>query len=347
MQEKQVQFISGAIKDNKDRRDYRIAGVTKKTVDIPKQEFMLEEPFSVKYQHRRPSCTSQAQSHHKERQEGRASSARMIMALTKDFEGNSNEGARTRNTFIIANKYGVCAEELYPEPGFNMSWREYIDIGQIPQKCYDDAKGHKSMSYWRVNKNFNEIKSVLLQHKSSIVCSMEWFSEFNRPANGVLKSNFANSVGGHAVDLVGWNDFEEWVAFKNSFDENWGDGGFFYMPFSIFDRLIWDLWCSLDIPEKVPVDDYYGDKRTWTSYMREQLFAFNPWLNAKIGRLPNNREIKGLAYGYWSADAVFFGKVGSVWLNITKPEAIKRGVIDKNENIINPSKQKQYEKISK
>ncbi len=70
-----------------------------------------------------------------------------------------------------------------------------------------------------------------------------------------------------------------------------------------------------------------GKKRTWTSYLREKAIAFNPWLIGKIGRLPNNREIKGLAYGFWSYNAVFRGKHGDLWLKMTKPEAKSKDLI--------------------
>jgi hypothetical protein len=236
---------------------------------------------------------------------------------------------QTRNTFTVVNKMGICAEELYPEPDGTMSWEEYIDVSKIPQKCFDDAKQHKSASYWRVNNDTNEIKTVLLQHKNSIVCSMEWFKEFNKPDDGVLPSNFNNSVGGHAVELKGWDDFKEVFIFKNSWGNGWGKDGFFYMPYNIFNKVVWDLWCSLDIPDEMPVDLYYGEKRTWASFLLEKSFAFNPYIMNRLGRLPNNREIKGLAYGRWDYETVFLGIHRDMWLKITKMEAIKNGLIKK------------------
>ena len=81
-----------------------------------------------------------------------------------------------------------------------------------------------------------------------------------------------------------------------------------------------DLYTSLDYPKELPVDNRYGIKRTWASFMRERAMAFNAWLFAQIGRLPNNREISALAYGFWDFESVFRGKVGDKWLHTTKPE---------------------------
>ena len=333
MNDEKIFHTTGAKRDKKDRRDYRIAGVTQ-IVEIPKQVFVLDEKFPSKNQLSRGSCTSQGQAHHKERQENKKMSARFIMALSKKLEGNTGYGGYTRNSFIVVNKTGVCSEELYPEPGAEMSWEEYIDASKISQQCYEDAKEHKSQSYWRVNEDFNEIKSALLQYKNSIVCSMEWFKEFNQPIDGLLPLNYSNSVGGHAVECCGWDDFKEVFTFKNSWGAGWSKGGFFYVPFSIFKNVIWDLWTSLDLPPELPVDKYYNEKRTWKDYLLEKKIAFNPWLIKKIGRLPTNREITALRF-YWSFDAVFKGKVKDVWLKITKPEALKNGVIDKDENLVN------------
>lgn len=333
MNEEKLIFGLGAKKDEKDKRDYRAMGIVP-TIEVPKQIFSLPETYPPKNQFSRGSCTSQAQTHHKERQEDGKRSARFVMALTKQMEGNTDYGAYTRNTFKIVNEYGSCSEDLYPEPEPAMTWEEYIDVKNIPQTCYDEAKNHKSQSYWRVENILNEIKSLMIQKKNSIVCSMAWFSEFNDPVNGILSTNYANDAGGHAVELKGWDDFKEQLIFKNSWGKSWGNNGFFYMPFSIFNVVVWDLWCSLDIPSVQPVDNYYDGKRTWDGYLREKGFAFNPWILKKLGRLPNNREIKALAYGFWSYDSIFTGKVSDVWLKITKPQAIKNNVIDKNENLI-------------
>jgi len=327
-------FTTGAKRDLVDIRDRYIAGITLVGAVLPKQVFRIFDPFSAKNQYSLPSCTSQAQAHHKERQEQRKSSARFIMALTKQLEGNTNFGAYTRDTFSVVQKIGICEDRFYPEPNSSMKWEEYIDTTKIPENCYEDASAHKSASYWRVGNDTNELKTVLLQYKNSVVCSMEWFKEFNTPNNGLLPSNFNNTVGGHAVDLVGFDDFKEYFIFKNSWGNGWGDNGHFYMPYNIFNKVIWDLWCSLDIPVEMPVDNYYGEKRTWATYILERSFAFSPWIRNKINRLPNNREIKGLAYGKWSADTVFSGKTGEFWLSMTKPAAMKAGLVDKSENLI-------------
>jgi len=331
-------FILGALKDKKDKRDFRASGITPDICGGVKQTiFELPERFVPKNQLSRPSCTSQAQSHHKERQEEVKLSARFIMANTKKLEGNTGAGGYTRNSFKIVHQMGSCEEGMLPEPGAEMSWGSYIDTNKIPQTCYDNALKHKSKSYWRVENDINSIKNVLLNHKKSIGISVAWHTEFNSAGlkpGGILPGSFSNYVGGHAIEICGFNDTEKLTKCKNSWGSTYGNGGYFYIPYDVFPKIIWDCWCSLDLPSKMPVDSYYNQKRTWGSFLRERVVAFNPWLIKKIGRLPNNREIKGLAYGFYSYKSIFFGAVGDLWLNITKPEAIRKKLIDKNEKLL-------------
>jgi len=325
MNNHEVSFGLGAKKDKKDRRDLRIAGV-QAPISLP-ELFKLEEKFAPNNQFSRPSCTSMAQSHHKERQENIELSARFIMALTKKFEGNTNYGAYTRNCFRIVQKHGACKQDLYPEPDAVMPWSEYVDHTKIPQECFNDAVNHTTKTYWRVNSDVVSIKQALYQNKNSVVISMAWYKEFNRPySTGILPSP-VNYVGGHAVEISAYDDKEQSLIVKNSWSDMWGLKGFFKLPYAMVPDVVWDAWISLDYPQIMPVDEYYGFKRTGWSYLMEQKTAFNPWLHNKIGRLPSNREIKALWYGKWEFEAVFQAKYGDLWLRFTKPEAIKQNLL--------------------
>jgi len=322
----------GCRKDSKDKRDYRLSGVST-PIELP-SSFELIELYPPKNQFSRPSCTSNAQAHHKERQEKRQSSAPFVMALTKKYEGDDNFGASTRNTFWVVKNNGICEEKLDPEPPSNMTWQDYIKVSRISDEAYKDANDHKSKSFWRIENNVESIKQAIYQNKNSVVISQAWYREFNRPINGFLPTEFSDYVDGHATDVTGWSDSRQALLVKNSFGVSWGINGFYWLPYSILPKILWDAWTSLDMPSKMPVDDYYGLKRTWDTYMQEKSMAFNPWLYKKIKRLPSDREIKGLVYGRYSFEAVFTGKVKDIWLKISKMEAIKNKVIDANENII-------------
>ena len=55
-------------------------------------------------------------------------------------------------------------------------------------------------------------------------------------------------LGGHCIDLVGYDDIKEVFICRNSWGEGWGDGGNFYLPykFALNPHLVADLWYITD-----------------------------------------------------------------------------------------------------
>ncbi|MEW6606061.1 MAG: C1 family peptidase [bacterium] len=320
---KNIQNNLGCLRDKKDRRDFRLVGI-QKPVRLP-EKFELFEKFNPNNQFSRPSCTSQAQAHHKEKQEGEEMSARFIMAKTKEIEGNTNWGAYTRNTFKVVQKYGVCPEGYFREPEASMSWEEYIDTKNIPEHVYKQAEKHKSKSYWRIDiepgytKGWEEIKQAIFQYKNSVVVSMPWYKNYYPDQDGILPKG-KEYIGGHAIEIVGWD--KDLFKAKNSWGENWGPmNGYFFIAEGR--HKIWDAWVSLDLEERYPVDDYYNYPRRWVDYLKELKVVTNPWLWAKIKRAPSPKEVTALRF-YWPYEAVFEGKYGNKWLYLTFPEYLKQ-----------------------
>ena len=53
-----------------------------------------------------------------------------------------------------------------------------------------------------------------------------------------------NCLGGHAVCIVGYDDTKQWFILRNSWGSQWGDGGYFYLPYEYITSpfLASDLW---------------------------------------------------------------------------------------------------------
>ena len=51
-------------------------------------------------------------------------------------------------------------------------------------------------------------------------------------------------IGGHAVMCVGYDDKKESFIILNSWGTNWGDNGYFYMPYKFITKTEWcdDFW---------------------------------------------------------------------------------------------------------
>ena len=59
-----------------------------------------------------------------------------------------------------------------------------------------------------------------------LVTTMTVYSDFMTYAGGIYKHVTGNREGGHAISLVGYNDLERYWVIRNSWGENWGEGGF-------------------------------------------------------------------------------------------------------------------------
>ncbi|MBI4136917.1 hypothetical protein HY469_02535 [Candidatus Roizmanbacteria bacterium] len=295
----------GAKRDKFDQRDFRLGGIMAPEPLPP--SFRLSDPYPVKDQNRFGSCTGQATSTHKQMQEGVELSARFTYAMTKKLEGNTEWGAYTRNAFKVITDVGAVTESQYPET-HNFSEATYLDWNLIPSDLIDSAKEHRSKKYWRIEPNAEAIKQAIYKYKQAVVISVPWYRSYMTPdGNGylVLDKSMGTAYG-HAITIMGWRD--DWFVLKNSWGENWGLGGHCYFH---KDFPIWDCWISLDMSDKLPVEERYGKPR---NYPAEKITAFNPWLIKKIRRLPSNIEINGLLYGKWGFPEVFKGRVGDKWL---------------------------------
>jgi len=90
----------------------------------------------------------------------------------------------------------------------------------------DKTKGVKAVSYSSVSG-----MQTALMTSGPLAVAFTVYSDFPTYKSGVYKKTSASgqALGGHAVEMVGWgveNGLDYWLI-KNSWNEQWGDGGFF------------------------------------------------------------------------------------------------------------------------
>lgn len=165
-----------------------------------------------------------------------------------------DKGANCRDIGKTLKEYGVCHESTW----------DYIPEhleAQPDAAAVEEAKQYKIDSYCRLDLGQDKLKSI----KTSIV-------------NGVpvvlaikVNNNFMNLqgkdwrdhswdisgpvVGGHAVLIIGYDDSCGNILVENSWGPNWGDGGFFGMPYEFLNTPttmeLWSLIPKLDNMPKV------------------------------------------------------------------------------------------------
>lgn len=161
----------------------------------------------------------------------------------RDAEGDTqqDDGAIIRDGIKAVNKVGYCKEELWPfDPN--------ILLKKPDQKCYDDAKRHKSLSYYRIdNTKIRDLKNCLAQGYPIVFGSTLYASFQDADTNGgivPMPKKDEDILGGHCMVLIGYDDDKKVFIIRNSWGDSVGDKGYYYMPFDYItdDDLSNDFW---------------------------------------------------------------------------------------------------------
>jgi C1A family cysteine protease len=157
-----------------------------------------------------------------------------------------DSGAMIRDGIKSVVKQGVCDENTWP-----------YDITrfaeQPPAQCYTDAGHNRAAGYQRVPRLLNQLKGCLA-HGYPIVFGFRVYETFEGPEvarTGVvpMPGTQEQALGGHAVLAVGYDDATERFQVRNSWGTQWGNGGYFTMPYEYLTRrgLSSDFWAILQV----------------------------------------------------------------------------------------------------
>lgn len=155
---------------------------------------------------------------------------------------NSDSGAVIRDGIKSVNKEGACKETTWP----------YITqqfTSKPSGEAYKEALDYQAIQYRRLNNtDINQIKGCLVQGYP-FVFGFSVYQSFMTPQvakTGIMPmpSKAEKLLGGHAVLGVGYDDAKQVIIVRNSWGPNWGDKGYFYMPYKYVtnDNLSTDYW---------------------------------------------------------------------------------------------------------
>ena len=159
-------------------------------------------------------------------------------------EGDPYEdnGAQIRDVQKAAARCGVCTTATWPTD------LTKVTTQPVPE-AYTEALLHKSISYQSVPQDLIVIKS-LLANRYTINLGIQVYESFETDA--VMKSGdvpmpiIASEacLGGHAVDLIGYDDVTQRFTFRNSWGTSVGKQGYFTIPYAYIlnPDLTSDLW---------------------------------------------------------------------------------------------------------
>lgn len=152
----------------------------------------------------------------------------------------TDSGASLRDGIKSLTRWGHCPEPLWP-----------YDITRFkrkpPQKCYRYASSNRISRYARLSGSLESLKGSLAEGRPFVFGFSVYESFEDRVGrSGVLDmpGGEENLLGGHAVAAVGYLEAERMFVIRNSWGGEWGDGGYFKMPYEYITNadLAADFW---------------------------------------------------------------------------------------------------------
>lgn len=152
---------------------------------------------------------------------------------------NTDSGAMIRDGIKSLARQGACFEKSWP---YDIS--KFKD--EPPQTCYDEAQNHQITSYNRI-KTLDQMKSCLADGFPFVngFPVYESLETEEVAKTGVVPDPDPDNeqcLGGHAVCTCGFDDDIQRFIVKNSWSDQWGDMGYFYVSYNYWKKLASDLW---------------------------------------------------------------------------------------------------------
>ena len=168
------------------------------------------------------------------------------------LQNNINDiGSTLENCINAFNKFGICTEKSWP----------YIisKFRTTPSLIsYQEGKQCPKNNGVRVSQTLSALKGCLASGEP-FICGFLVFSSFmslNVARTGYVPMPKRNEIllGGHAVICIGYDDTKQVFIMLNSWGSNWGDKGFFYIPYAYLTNinLAGDFW-KLVVTNQKPV----------------------------------------------------------------------------------------------
>lgn len=168
-----------------------------------------------------------------------------IYAAERELDGTLDRdvGSSIRTLARALANVGACTEGLWPHDASRV-------LERPGPECYAEASKHRITSYYRLD-DANILRSVksCLDDGYPVVFNMAVYPSFEsgyvaRTGCANLPNSREEQVGRHAVTIVGYEDDQGHFIVDNSWGNEWGDEGSFYLPYEYIARaeLACDFW---------------------------------------------------------------------------------------------------------
>lgn len=241
-------FVKGWLPDLPDHRDYEFSGKCALN-SLPSSVDLRPHDSPIYDQGRLGSCTGNAIGgmfqfvNKKDAGQDFIPSRLFIYYGERKIEHTiyRDSGAHLRNGMKVIAKSGVCDEAVWP-----------YDISKFTEKpsdvAFTEALEHQAVTYMRIVHSLTAMKQCLADGYPFVFgfTVYESFETDVVSSTGVMPmpTKSESMLGGHAVMAVGYDDAKKVLIVRNSWGSEWGDKGYFYMPYAYVQNrnLTNDFW---------------------------------------------------------------------------------------------------------
>ena len=151
-----------------------------------------------------------------------------------------DSGSSIRDTLKALNRHGICDESSWP----------YIteEFKKEPSRsCYENVAEKGTIRYERLRQDISQLRACL-RSNSPFVFGLEVYQSFHtkQEQDGeILEPTQEETLEGlHAALAVGYDDQWRAIIVLNSWGAEWGDCGYFYMPYALIEdaKMCFDFW---------------------------------------------------------------------------------------------------------
>ncbi len=241
-----LKYGLGCWKDPVDKRDIPL-GIILPRLTAPDEVDYTRRMSPVRDQGAEGTCVAFAaavgvKEYQEEKEEGRLIplSPRYLYSACKEIDGSPNqEGTYPRTAMKVLARRGVCREECW-------SYRPYQTDSPCPE-ADRQAYPFRIRTYARLEGVEEMTRSLSVN--GPFLAGVEVFPEWMEERGGKipLPREGENSLGGHAVCIVGYSRAGKFFKFKNSWGERWGEAGYGYLPFGYLESYCRDAWSATDL----------------------------------------------------------------------------------------------------
>lgn len=162
-----------------------------------------------------------------------------------------DSGATVRESVKVLAK-GVCAESEWP-----------YDIRQFavmpPARCFVDAKADRALKYQRIQQDVAHMKACLA-NGFPFLFGIDVFQSFMDATDGniPMPGPDEQTIGGHALLCVGYDDASQRFTFQNSWGANWGQNGFGTIPYQYLASQDGSDFWEVELVQEAPIPAQVG-----------------------------------------------------------------------------------------